>query len=320
MAMYLLSKSIHKTAKCAVRVGSKRRPMTELHVYQKNVTIDVSRDEPAIATLELTHWSDSETRQQEQAASLLRHGEPILIEVAFNDHVEEIMDGFIKDIVFEYDSDGQRSKPVKMICQDQSLRLDAKPVQNKWGGDSPVNDHHIATAILNNYGLSLTPDSGMGRRYSSLEQDGTDFNFLQSRARANGYELLFRGDSVYFGPMRLSTDCQYDIVVQKGLTSSCQYFSFQGTKTLGDENFYWACGELNGLNFGHVLKVGDSVCFKGIGEHYTGTYYVDTVCHRFVGENYYQRFNLLRPIADMELTNITVGPFPTMPSLIYDVL
>lgn len=320
MAMYILRKSVPKTAKCSVRVGSQRRLMTDLSVYLHAVTVDVCRDEPVMATLEFTQWVDQSIDKHKRDANSLQSGEPILIEVAFTNHTEEVMDGFIKNIVFDSNSDSQRSKRVTMVCQDKSFLLDTSSVQHKWGGDTPVNDHFIATAILNNYGMTLTPDSGMGRRYSNLEQDGTDYHFLQSRARANNYELLFYGDSVYFGPMRLKADCQYDIVVEKGLTSHCQYFSFQGTKALGDEDFYWACGELNGLNFGRVLKVGDSVCFDGIGEHHTGTYYVDKVCHHFMGENYYQRFKLLRPVEDVELSNVTVGPFPTVPSLIYDVL
>jgi hypothetical protein len=320
MAMYILNKSVNKTAKCSVRVGLERRLMTELNVYLQDVTVDMCRDEPAMATLKLARWSDQQNQKQAHSGSLFEPGEPILIEVVFTNHTEEVMAGYIKDIVVEYDSDGQQSKFMTVVCQDQSLPLDMEPVQKMWGGNSPVNDHFIAAAILDKYGLTLTPDSGMGRSYASLKQNGTDFSFLQSRARANGYEFIFHGNSVYFGPMRLMADCQYDIAVQKGIASHCQYFSFQGTRPLGEEKFYWASSELNGFNFGHVLKIGNPVCFYGVGEQYSGAYYVDTVGHHFVRGNYYQRFNLLRPIENIELDNVTVGPFPRLPSLIYDVL
>lgn len=320
MAMYILSKSPNSTAKCFVRVGLERRLMTELNVYIQDVMIDVRRDEPTMATLKLTQWIDESNGQQQGSGSLFERGEPILIGVAFANHMEEVMTGYIKDIVSESDSENQRSKFVTVICQDQSFPLDIKPIQKMWGGNFPVNDHFITAAILEKYGLTLTPDSGMGRSYASLKQNSTDYHFLQARARANDYELMFFGDSVYFGPMRLTADCQYDIKVQKGITSHCQYFSFQGTKHLDEKSFYWAYGELNGLKSEHVLKVGQPVYFYGIGEHYSGAYYVDTVCHHFDRGNYYQRFNLLRPRENVELDKVTVGPFPSMPSFIYDVL
>jgi hypothetical protein len=324
MAMYILSKTASRTAKCSVRVGLEQRLMTEYNIYLQDVTIDIRRDESAIAILKLTQWSKKQNHKKayNTSTSLFGPGEPLLIEVEFNNHTEEVMKGFIKDIIFESDSEGRQSKCMTVVCQDQSLPLDIEPIQKIWGGDSPVNDHFIAAAILDKYGLTLTPDSGMGRSYASLNQNGTDFDFLQSRARANGYELLFYGNSVYFGPMRLGSDCQHDIKVQKGITSHCQYFSFQGTKYLGEESFYWACGELNGVNLGHVLKVAKPVCFHGIGEHYSGAYYVDTVSHHFHQGNYYQRFNLLRQIDidNIELENFTVGPFPSNLSFVYDVL
>jgi hypothetical protein len=318
--MYILSKSPNSTAKCFVRVGVERRLVTELNIYIQDVMIDVRRDEPTMATLKLTQWVNETNREQQHSGSWLERGEPILIQVVFANHTEEVMTGYIKDIVSESDSESRRSKFLTVICQDQSLPLDIEPQQKMWGGDFPVNDHFITAAILDKYGLSLTPDSGMGRSYARLKQNSTDYHFLQSRARANDYELMFLGDSVYFGPMRLTADCQYDIKVQKGITSHCQYFAVQGTKYIDEKSFYWACGELNGLKLEHVLKVGEPVCFYGIGEHYSGAYYVDTVSHHFDRGNYYQRFNLLRPRENVELNQVTVGPFPSMPSLIYDVL
>ncbi len=53
-------------------------------------------------------------------------------------------------------------------------------------------------------------------------------------------------------------------------------------------------GELDGSLYGHVLRVGEPVGVDGVGDRYGGTYFVDTVRHRFNVEGYRQSFNLLR--------------------------
>jgi len=53
-------------------------------------------------------------------------------------------------------------------------------------------------------------------------------------------------------------------------------------------------GELNGSRYGHVLLPGAPVGVDGVGERYSGSWYVDAVTHRFDVEGYSQRFKLLR--------------------------
>jgi len=53
-------------------------------------------------------------------------------------------------------------------------------------------------------------------------------------------------------------------------------------------------GELDGSLYGHVLRVGEPVGVDGLGERYSGTYYVDTVTHRFDVNGYIASFRLLR--------------------------
>jgi hypothetical protein len=55
-----------------------------------------------------------------------------------------------------------------------------------------------------------------------------------------------------------------------------------------------ANGEMDGALYGHVLRVGEPVPVDGIGKRYAGTYYVDTVTHRFDVNGYRQTFTLLR--------------------------
>lgn len=53
-------------------------------------------------------------------------------------------------------------------------------------------------------------------------------------------------------------------------------------------------GELDGSRYGHVLRVGEPVAVDGVGQRYSGVYYVDRVTHRFNVDGYRQSFTLLR--------------------------
>jgi len=55
-----------------------------------------------------------------------------------------------------------------------------------------------------------------------------------------------------------------------------------------------ADGELDGTRYGHVLLTHKLVGVYGVGETYSGLYYVDTVSHAFSGDGYRQTFMLLR--------------------------
>jgi hypothetical protein len=53
-------------------------------------------------------------------------------------------------------------------------------------------------------------------------------------------------------------------------------------------------GELDGTLYGHVLLAGQLVPVDGLGDRFSGTYYVDSVTHTFNAQGYRQRFKLLR--------------------------
>ncbi|MHC4180872.1 MAG: phage late control D family protein, partial [Planctomycetota bacterium] len=60
-----------------------------------------------------------------------------------------------------------------------------------------------------------------------VNQDETDVKFLQKRAEANGYELIFRDGLVYFGPKRLDGEAQATIMVYAGSSTNCISFNVQ---------------------------------------------------------------------------------------------
>jgi hypothetical protein len=60
------------------------------------------------------------------------------------------------------------------------------------------------------------------------------------------------------------------------------------------EWFVTAHGEVAGNLYGHVLKPRATVTIKGVGETYSGLYYVDHVTHSFTGDGYLQFFKAKR--------------------------
>jgi hypothetical protein len=158
----------------------------------------------------------------------------------------------------------------------------------------PVSDRGIAAAILTEHGLRLDPASGIGFQHRSLQQDSSDFRFLLQRAAANGYELVLRGNTLYFGPMRLDAEPQEHIQVHRNAAAHCRYFAFASHVEAGDGmSFHQAQGELNGPSYGRVLQVGEPVGIAGVGHGYDGSYYVDAVSHHFSPAGYRQAFTLL---------------------------
>lgn len=60
------------------------------------------------------------------------------------------------------------------------------------------------------------------------------------------------------------------------------------------EWFVSAEGEIAGNLYGHVLKARSTVTIKGVGETYSGVYYVSHVTHSFTSDGYVQHFKVKR--------------------------
>jgi phage protein D len=64
-------------------------------------------------------------------------------------------------------------------------------------------------------------------------------------------------------------------------------------------------GELDGSLYGHVLLVGEPVGVDGVGDRYSGTYFVDNATHRFDVNGYKVNFRLLRNAYGDDLSEST---------------
>jgi phage protein D len=72
------------------------------------------------------------------------------------------------------------------------------------------------------------------------------------------------------------------------MTALCQGLYHQAEWFLTGE------GEIQGNKYGHLLKPRRTVTIKGVGEHYSGVYYVNHVTHAFSQTGYSQRFQVKR--------------------------
>jgi hypothetical protein len=80
------------------------------------------------------------------------------------------------------------------------------------------------------------------------------------------------------------------------------------------EWFVTAEGEIDGKRYSHVLKPHGTVTIKGVGETYSGVYYVMHVTHSFTPKGYIQLFrakrNALMPTGAEDFTGLVSKPNP----------
>ncbi len=89
-------------------------------------------------------------------------------------------------------------------------------------------------------------------------------------------------DDFVWRPQRqgISDDAQMAAVAQKAANEAAMKIKVNG--------------ELDGTLYGHVLRVAEPVGVDGLGERYSGVYYVDEVNHRFDVNGYKASFKLIR--------------------------
>jgi hypothetical protein len=219
----LLTINFREPAECVIRVGAAGEEISDLYPFLVEVTVDSRRDQPAVATLKFESRRDEQGQWLVQDSGLLTPWEPMVIEAVFGSTTEEVMRGFIRQIDARYPED-TGATTVTVECQDDSLQLDREHLREAWGAEAPTTDQEIVTRIIDNYGLTLDAESGAGQGNLVINQDETDISFLRQRAEANGYDLIFRGGSVYFGPMQLDAAPQATIMVYAGQSTNCLRF------------------------------------------------------------------------------------------------
>lgn len=346
-------------AECIIKVAG--QPITDLYRFVTEVSVEATRSRFTEATITFYSPVDESGNWLVADDPRLETWTGITIEADFQDATEEVMRGVILSIEPSFPTNAGEAT-VRLTCRDDLARLDREAHPRSWG-EQPVGttDRVILETLASEVGLRVDPTSGPGQSNLVLRQSTADVVFLQDRAIANGYELIFRGGQIYFGPRRLTLQSQPTIMVYAGQATNCRSFSphndgqqrravayarpdangdpgslvtveadlplmgttpaqgrgnglpdhvgFLGRHTVPDnaqseararalvndgDMSIRADGELDGSLYGHVLRVGEPVDVDGVGERYSGTYYVDTVTHRFDTHGYDQGFTLMR--------------------------
>lgn len=220
----LFSEQQRQPAECIVELDGGE--IDDMYPALVEVVVNADRSRAATATLVL------ETRRLEDGTWTVqddRRFKPwvsVKIEAAFGNESQEVMRGFVKDVRADYPADKGAAK-VTVTCQDHSLLLDREHIEQTWGEDTPATDGAIAAEIASRNKLQLLDTPGEGQTVEALNQNTTDIRFLQRRAQANGYDIIFREGKLYFGEMRLDAETQPTLLVYAGPDTNCISFNIQ---------------------------------------------------------------------------------------------
>ncbi|MEF8734344.1 MAG: hypothetical protein V5B40_21260 [Candidatus Accumulibacter meliphilus] len=350
------SQDFRQPALCRIYVDDEE--VVDLRPYLFEATVETGRGAAAVCTLVFDNFRLEDDSWQVQDAGVFVPWKPFRIEAHFGDYSEEVMRGYVKEVITDAPEQMGNAK-VMVLCQDESLLLDREHIRRVWSTeDEAMTDGDILAEIA---GSDFDTDHETGLSNVALNQDGTSIRFLRDRAEANGYELYFREGVIHFKPPQLDEDPQASIMAYMGERSNCLRINVRhdghqpdevalvraaetGTEleqetfspnltllgreaassaSMGLAPFVWqmprpvgssleevrvraqakanenawkivAEGELDGSLYGHVLLTHKPVGVYGIGETYSGLYYVDRVTHVFAQAGYRQAFRLLR--------------------------
>ncbi len=202
---------------CVVRVDG--APITELYPLLQQVRVTMSRTVATECTLTLDNLRDEAGQWVVQRSGLLRTWRPIEIIADFGGgNEQEVMRGYIRQIDSDYPQQmGQAS--VRVTGQDESLLLDREHIHRRWSEpDNPLSDGAIAREAVQS---PITVQAEEGLTNTDLVQNDTTYRFLRSRAEANGFELYFREQTLFFGPPQLEGDPLPTIMLYAGRNTNC---------------------------------------------------------------------------------------------------
>jgi len=220
----LFSETKRQPAECVVQLDGSEIEDLYSSLLEVVVEMDLRRWTTGTLVFETRRLEDGTWTIQDD--NRFRPWVPVKIEALFGNESQEVMRGYIRELKVEFPPE-KGSARVTVMCQDHSLALDRLHVDQRWGEDTPTTDGQIALAIARRNGLLMLGAPGEGQTVQDLNQNTTDIRFLQRRAQANGYEIIFREGSMYFGEMRLEAETQPPILVYAGPDTNCISFNIE---------------------------------------------------------------------------------------------
>lgn len=222
----LLGVAHHEPGGCVIEVGTPYldRPVLALYPFLKEVTVDIARGKAGEAKITFGSRRQPDGRWDVEDSGVFRDWTPVRISAAFGLTArEEVLRGVVREIKAQHPPNTGESS-VEITIQDLSLVADREHRREVWGKDTTTSDAVLVPTLLARNQLTPHPDSGPGLSGITVNQDGTDAALMRARAEANGYELAYEGDQVFFGPLqrRLSgPPSQATILVDAGSATNC---------------------------------------------------------------------------------------------------
>lgn len=216
----LLDPGFQQPASCLIEVGEDANDLGDLARLVASVQIVTSRAEAATGSVVIQDLRGTDGLWMAADSGLFTRWAPIKVSADFQTHVDEVFRGYIAEQKPSYPNNGGEAT-LELTLQDESSALDREQMRTVWGDDAPLTDLEILRQLVAPLGLDVDAESSDGQSSRSLSQDATPIAFLRERAKANGYELIFREGSVYFGPKRLEGEAQAPLMVYAGRASNC---------------------------------------------------------------------------------------------------
>jgi len=213
---------------CVITVGEVE--ITDLYPYLRSVEVQMSRRAATTCTMIFDTFRNEDGEWLVEDQGPFVPWKKLNVEAHFADHTENVMTGYVREVKADHPPNMSASS-VTVTGQDDSILLDREHVRKTWSTErEQMTDGRIATEIAQDKGLTAETDDGLEN--TSLEQDETYIEFLKKRAEANGFELFFRDEKLYFHTPRLDADPQPTILVYAGFSTNCLSFQtkFDGHK------------------------------------------------------------------------------------------
>ncbi|MET0179340.1 MAG: hypothetical protein ABW194_02510 [Novosphingobium sp.] len=217
----LLDAGFRNPPSCLIETGVERRDIGDIAPLVASVDIQVTLEEAAAGTIVIEDRRGTDGKWVAADSGLFHRWTPIRVSADFGTHRDLIVAGYVVKLSPEYPGNAAEAK-LTLEVQDESAALGREQMRRVWGEDAPMSDRAILEDLAGEAGLTVDPLSGQGQSSRALTQEGTPIQFLRERAKANGYELIFRDGSIWFGPKRLEASSQPAILVYAGRETNCR--------------------------------------------------------------------------------------------------
>ncbi|SFR50732.1 phage late control D family protein [Litoreibacter janthinus] len=219
----LLDPGFRQAASVEILVGAEQADLGSLADLVSSIEVRSARMEAASASITIDDRRDTNGDYMAADSGLFARWAAIVINADFQTHIEEVFRGYIMELKPSYPQNGGEAKLV-IECLDDSAALSREHQRRIWGDETaPMTDRAILEELISPLPLTLAsgPEGASAR---ALTQDATPIAFLQDRAKANGFEMIFERGEIYFGPKRLESDPQAKIMVYAGSATNCLNF------------------------------------------------------------------------------------------------